>query len=276
MLNFRKLFTKKCSIIGMVHVKPLPGTPLFGGNIEQIVTEALRETEIYLKNDLDALLIENMHDVPYIQSQKFGPEITATMTRICTEIQKITQKSVPCGIQVLSCGNKEALAIAKACALDFIRAEGFVFSHIGDEGFTDANAGELLRYRKYIDANDVLIFADIKKKHSSHAITSDVSLSETAKAAEYFLADGLVLTGTSTGVPAHLHELNQLKETTNLPIFIGSGVTKENLEDYIKADALIVGSHFKKGGLWSNEVDENRVREFMDKIRYLGLKTMVN
>jgi len=49
--------------------------------------------------------------------------------------------------------------------LDFIRCEGFVFSHIGDEGWIDAEAGSLLRYRKMIDAENVLIFTDIKKKH---------------------------------------------------------------------------------------------------------------
>lgn len=67
--------------------------------------------------------------------------------------------------QVLACGNNEAVAIAHACDLNFIRAEGYIFGHIADEGFTDANAGKLLRYRKHIDASDVLVFADIKKKH---------------------------------------------------------------------------------------------------------------
>lgn len=67
--------------------------------------------------------------------------------------------------QVLAGGNSEALAVAKACSLDFIRAEGYVFSHIADEGFMDANAGLLLRYRKNIQADDILIFTDIKKKH---------------------------------------------------------------------------------------------------------------
>lgn len=66
---------------------------------------------------------------------------------------------------MLACGNKEALAIANACNLDFVRTEGFVFSHIADEGFTNAMAGELLRYRRNIDAENVLIFTDIKKKH---------------------------------------------------------------------------------------------------------------
>lgn len=41
-----------------------------------------------------------MHDVPYVQSKYFGPEITATMSRICTEIRRIVPKTIPCGIQV--------------------------------------------------------------------------------------------------------------------------------------------------------------------------------
>lgn len=36
---------------------------------------------------------------------------------------------------------------------------------MADEGLMNADAGELLRYRKLIDADDVLIFADLKKKH---------------------------------------------------------------------------------------------------------------
>lgn len=49
--------------------------------------------------------------------------------------------------------------------LDFIRAEGFVFAHVADEGLLNAGAGDLLRYRKQIGAEHVQIFTDIKKKH---------------------------------------------------------------------------------------------------------------
>jgi predicted TIM-barrel enzyme len=67
--------------------------------------------------------------------------------------------------EVLAGGNKEALSVAQASGLQFVRAEGFVFSHIADEGFTDATAGPLLRYRASIRADNILIFTDIKKKH---------------------------------------------------------------------------------------------------------------
>lgn len=133
-----------------------------------------------------------MHDIPYVQA--VGPETVATMSRLSCEVKQILPKT-PCGIQILASANKQALAVAKASNLQFIRAEGYVFAHVADEGFTDACAGDILRYRKQIDADDVLVLTDLKKKHSSHSITSDVSLLETVHAAEFFLSDGVIVTG---------------------------------------------------------------------------------
>lgn len=48
----------------------------------------------------DAICVENMHDTPYVQSRHLGPETTAMMTRICTEIRKLAPESIPCGLQV--------------------------------------------------------------------------------------------------------------------------------------------------------------------------------
>ena len=194
----------------------ISGTPNYDGDFNGILEQARHEAHLYTNNAIvsewrspvidsinsdvkfdmkqDAILIENMHDVPYVQDKKIGWEIVSAMTRLSVEIKKIA-KNVPCGIQILAGGNKQALAVAKTADLQFIRAEGFVFSHIADEGFTDACAGDILRYRKRIDAENVLIFTDLKKKHSSHAVTSDVSLIETCHAAEFFLTDGIILTG---------------------------------------------------------------------------------
>lgn len=41
-----------------------------------------------------------MHDIPYVRPKDLTPEITAMMTRICTEIRKILPENIPCGIQV--------------------------------------------------------------------------------------------------------------------------------------------------------------------------------
>lgn len=214
-----------------------------------------------------------MHDIPYVKSSKFGPEVVASMTAVTSEVQRIVQQAtrkIPVGVQVLACGGKEAIAIAKATNCRFIRNEGFVFSHIGDEGFIDSNAGELLRYRRMLDADDVLIFSDIKKKHSSHSITSDISLLDTAYAAHFFKADGVILTGKSTGDITDLNELKLIHENQsklNFPILVGSGVTKDNLRNYAGlADGLIIGSHFKIDGHWANELCGKRISDFMEHL----------
>jgi uncharacterized protein len=82
--------------------------------------------------------------------------------------------SLPMGFQILVGANLAAMAVAHACGASFVRVEGFVFAHVADEGLIESTAGELLRYRRAIGADPVRVFADIKKKHSAHAITADV------------------------------------------------------------------------------------------------------
>lgn len=251
-------------VVGMIHLEALPGTPKYSGNLENIIDKAIFEADIYKNAGLQAIMIENMHDVPYMNNSS-GPEITSIMAIIAYEIKKRTNLFV--GIQVLASANKEALAIALAANLDFIRAEGFVFAHVADEGITQSNAGEILRYRKQIGADNVMVFTDVKKKHSSHSITLDVSIVETAKAAEFFLSDGIVITGLSTGAEADVTELSDVKKNSKLPIIIGSGITADNIDKYYKlADVFIVGSYFKKDGNWENGVDESRVKKLLKKI----------
>jgi predicted TIM-barrel enzyme len=64
--------------------------------------------------------------------------------------------------------------VAHAAGLDFIRAEGYAYAHVADEGIIEASAAKLLRHRRMIGAERVQVWADVKKKHSAHAITADV------------------------------------------------------------------------------------------------------
>ncbi|XP_013107812.1 uncharacterized protein F13E9.13, mitochondrial isoform X2 [Stomoxys calcitrans] len=261
--------TRRCSARCLILIL---GTPLYKGNWLETIEKAKHEASIYQKYELDSILLENMHDIPYVQHQHLGPETVACMARISQEVRSaLTSRSkIPLGVQILACGNRQALAVAKACQLDYIRAEGFVFGHVADEGYTDACAGEILRYRQQIDASDILIFTDLKKKHSSHAITQDVSLLETAKAAEFFLTDGIVITGNSTGDAAKPQDFKDLINKVKVPLLVGSGVTKDNIDNYSKfINAAIIGSHFKKQGLWSNDLCEKTIEEFMSKVRHI-------
>ena len=97
-----------------------------------------------------------------------------------------------------------------------------------------------------------------------------MSVADTVRAAEFFLSDGIIVTGAETGQPASTCDVDGARGATELPLIIGSGVTEANLHEYRgKADALVVGSHFKVGGRWHGDVAESRVKSFMDKHRQL-------
>ena len=266
-MNFINSLTKKKTIIGMVHVDALPGTPNNKYSISQIISKAVQEAKLYEQNGLDAIILENMHDVPYL-NRIVGPEITASMTAITSNVKK--NISIPCGVQILAGANLEALAIAQASGCEFIRVEGFVYSHIADEGLMNACAGELMRYRKMIGAEDIAVFADIKKKHSSHSITSDLDITDFAEACKFFLADGIIITGRSTSEEADINELQKVHEACDFPILIGSGITINNIEKYWEyANGFIIGSHFKKEGKWQNAVSADRIKSFLQHVSNL-------
>src|SRR5688572_11639567 len=106
MTNF--LINKK-TIIGMIHVEPLPGTPKFKSNMAEIIVKAKVEAVLYKEAGVDVIAIENMHDVPYL-NKKVGPEIVAAMAVVGYEVKNAT--GLRCGVQVLAGANREALGIA--------------------------------------------------------------------------------------------------------------------------------------------------------------------
>jgi hypothetical protein len=241
----------------VLHVGALPGTPSAVHSIDELIRQTLAEARIYRDAGFTALVLENMHDRPYLKGG-VGPEITAAMTALARELKRETGLVI--GIQVLAGANREAIAVAHASGADFVRVEGFVFAHVADEGVIESCAGELLRYRRTIGAERVLVFADIKKKHSAHAITADVSIAETARAAEFFLADGVIVSGAATGLPASPEEVHDVARAVSVPVLVGSGITPANLGRYPAAHGFIVGSSVKKGGVWCDPLDREAVR----------------
>jgi len=106
----------------------------------------------------------------------------------------------------------------------------------------------------------VRVFADIKKKHAAHAMTADVTLAETARAAEFFLADGVVVTGGATGEAAARGDVSEAVSAIRLPVLVGSGITPANVDHYAHAQGYIVGSALKQGGAWCNPLDRDALR----------------
>jgi membrane complex biogenesis BtpA family protein len=266
----------------MVHTGPLPGTPMHRGeSVASMAARAAAEARVLREAGYDAVIVENMHDRPYVHADKLGPEVVSAMSVIAGAVVEALggADGVPVGVQILSGGNRAALAVALATGARFIRCENFVFSHVADEGLLpEAEAGGLLRYRKAIGAEHVAVFCDVKKKHASHALTADLSLADVVEAAGFFGADGVIVTGTATGRPTSGADVRAAKDAASratgsdtgwpIPVLVGSGVTPEDATALLRdADGLIVGSWIKRDGLWTEPVDAARARELVEWAR---------
>lgn len=244
----------RAALVGMIHALALPGSPGWGGSMSSIRDAAMRDAERLLEGGCDALLVENMHDAPYLKGQVW-PETVAAMAVVTAQLATL---GVPLGVQVLAGANREALGVAVAAGASFIRVEGFAYAHVADEGWLDACAGELVRARAQLGA-EVSILADIAKKHASHAVTADLDLGDLAHGAAFCGADGVVITGSRTGASTSLDDVRAAR-VDGLSVWVGSGVTPADAGALsAAADALIVGSYLKEDGDWRRPVDQKRV-----------------
>ena len=78
------------------------GAPRHNLDMPQILAKACSEAELYRKCGLHGVIVENMHDVPYVRGVA-GPEVTACMARITGEVRKVIGDKMVLGVQVLSC-----------------------------------------------------------------------------------------------------------------------------------------------------------------------------
>jgi membrane complex biogenesis BtpA family protein len=260
-------FTSPKPLVGVIHVGALPGTPASSLTVGELVELAVREAAAYREGGVDGLMVENMHDVPYLRGS-VGPEVVAAMAVVARAVK--SEARLPVGVQILAGANVESVAVAHAAGLDYVRVEAYAFAHVADEGLIQSSAAEVLRFRRKIGAGGVRVWADVKKKHSSHAITADVSLGETCAAVEFMRGDAVIVSGSATGEAPRAADVREARSHCRIPVLLGSGVTPENVaEFYDAADGFIVGSYFKEGGLWSNTVEPARVRRMAEAVRAL-------
>ena len=116
-----------------------------------------------------------------------------------------------------------------------------------------------------MNAEHIKVFADVKKKHGSHSLTIDLDIKDEIRQAEFFLADGVIVTSQFTGLNPEKNDLIKAKEATRLPVLIGSGMNVDNIAEYLPlADGFIVGSYFRKDGKFLEKLEAERLNKFME------------
>jgi len=253
-----RLWGPRCALVGMVHLLPLPGSPGWKGSMAQLEDRALADAQALKEGGADAICIENMGDVPYLNG-RVEPETVAAMAVLTRGV--VREAGLPAGVQVLAGANREALGVAIAAGASFLRCEAFAYGHVADEGWIQASAGTLLRARAASRAEGIKIWSDVKKKHSAHAATADVDIGELAHGTVFCGADAVIVTGVATGKPASLENVRRVREAVpETPVVVGSGVEPGQAKALCAlCDAVIVGTWIKQGGDWHNPVEKERV-----------------
>ncbi len=267
----RSLFGRPKAVIGVIHCLPLPGSPSYDGQApEALVAHAVEEARRYERGGVHGLIVENHGDIPFSKPDALGPETAAMMAVIVAQVRGAV--ALPVGVNVLANGAIQALAVAHAAGGSFVRVNQWANAYVANEGLIEGPAAAATRYRAWLRAQGVKVFADVHVKHGAHAIVADRSLAELTRDVEFFDADVVIATGQRTGDAADLAEVRAIAAATSLPIVIGSGVTTANAGALLEVvDGLIVASSLKEDGVWWTPVSERKVADFMASVgEHLG------
>jgi len=263
-------------LIGVIHLLPLPGSPLgFHEEPAALVREAglraIKEAKLLQQSGFDGLILENFQDAPFYKN-RVPAETVAAMSVVAGAVREVFQGAI--GINVLRNDAFSALAIASATGCDFIRVNVLSGVAATDQGLIEGEGAELVRKRHALHS-DVGILADVHVKHARNLSSDSIELA-VEEAGERALADGVIVSGSTTGRPVDPMDLKKAGEAAKslkIPLYIGSGATPETSSDLLRhAYGLIVGSSFRKHGKAGMEIDPARLKKWAKVTRSVKLK----
>ena len=260
--RFRQIFGEGSKpVIAMAHLGPLPGTPLYdeARGVQGIVDDVARDLEVLLQFPFDAVMFCNEGDRPY--SLRAGFEGVAVMTRVVADLAPADR---PFGVDFLWDG-RAALAVAAATGAAFIR-EVVTGAYESDMGIWAPDAGDLLRYRRALDAQQVAVFMNVTPEFASSIGTRSVG-QLARSAAVSSLADAILVSGPMAGVEPDPAKIREAKDAVGdlAPVLANTGAKAGNVASFLEAaDGVIVGSDLKTGGGTWNPVDAERVKRFLE------------
>ena len=259
-----EMFGVNKPIIAMCHMLALPGDPGYDADkgVDRVIQSARRDLHALQDGGVDAVMFSNEASLPYLT--KVEPITYVTMARVIGELR--TEIKVPYGVNVLW-DPKASIDLAMATGALFVR-EIFTGVYASDFGMWDTNCGEVVRHQHAIHAQHVKLLFNIVPEAAVYLGRRDIA--EIARSTVFNAKpDALCVSGLTAGVASSAETLRRVKEAVpNTPVLANTGVRPENLREQLGiADGAVTGTTFKRDGYIWNEVDGERVREFMSVAR---------
>lgn len=243
MSRFTELFPSPLPLIGAVRLPPLPDRPGSPG-LDAIIAHAVSDAVALADAGMDGVLLVNEHDRPHrIRAQ---PDTISAMTRAVRAVAE-QRTGLVVGCQILLNDPIASLAVARTSGASFIRCDHFVDPMKRREfGEMVIDPDGLLAYRHEIDADDILVLADIQVRDAT--LISERSLRESAAQASLHQADAVIVTGDAAGEPPPARALGEALAGIadgpyDSPLLLGGGLRPDNAASLLPlCDGAIVAT----------------------------------
>src|SRR5690606_5413088 len=126
------IFASDRPLIGMVHLLPLPGAPLWRGSMDEVLERAVSDARALARGGFDGVIVENYGDAPFYPA-RVPAETTAALAVAVREVARAVD--VPVGVNVLRNDGPAAIAIAAAAGAAFVRINVHTGAMLGDQGW---------------------------------------------------------------------------------------------------------------------------------------------
>lgn len=252
------------AIIAMLHLQALPGDPRYAKEkgMKFVVEKAKEDLDALQEGGVDAIMFSNEYSLPYLT--KVRTETVAAMARVIGELKPFI--SIPYGVNVLW-DPKASLDLAAAVDASFVR-EIFTGVYASDFGLWNTNCGEVVRHQHEIGAENVKLLFNIVPEAAAYL--ADRDLKQIARSTVFNCRpDALCVSGLTAGSPTDMSSLKAVKsEVPEMVVLANTGCRKETIESLLSvADGAVVATTFKYEGKFENQVDKNRVKDFMQVVR---------
>lgn len=252
------------SLVGVIHLRPLPESPRYDGDLAATVASAAADARALAEAGFDAIMVENFGDAPFVPG-RVSPITVASLTA-CALAVRAAAPALALGINVLRNDAEAALAVAVAAGASMIRVNVHTGSRVTDQGLIEGRAHETLRLRRALAAERVALLCDVDVKHSAPLAARPIG-EEAHDLAERGLADAVLVTGSGTGRGADGDDLEAVLAAVRVPVLVASGVTVDTLPSMHKAHGAIVGSCLRASGRAGDPIDAELARRFAEAYR---------
>lgn len=236
---FLELFKHPKPVLGMLHLK--------GETPEAILTQALREADIFAACGVDGMIVED-----YFGSVE---DVERVLAQLSSE-----RPGYLLGINVLD-NFAKSFELAVQYGSKFIQVDS-IAGHLTPEDEVD--------YLKMVDSYrrsaDIPVIGGVRFKYQPYL--SGRSLAEDLRIGTQH-CDAIAVTGSGTGVETDNQKIAEFRSLVgSFPLVVAAGMTPQTIQEKLTlADAAIVGSTFKDTREAEGDVHAPHVQEFMDEVR---------